>query len=54
MLPKGWIFLVAGLLWLDGCPSSQADVAKLVCYYDASSFVREGEQELIFVCQMAG
>ncbi|EDW08747.1 chitinase-like protein Idgf5 [Drosophila mojavensis] len=46
MLPKGWIFLVAGLLWLDGCPSSQADVAKLVCYYDASSFVREGPAQL--------
>ncbi|XP_030558187.1 chitinase-like protein Idgf5 [Drosophila novamexicana] len=45
MLPHGWVFLGA-LLCLCRCPFSLADVAKLVCYYDASSFVREGPAQL--------
>ncbi|XP_034478647.1 chitinase-like protein Idgf5 [Drosophila innubila] len=45
MMSRGWLFLGA-LLCLGWCQVSQAEVGKLVCFYDARSFVREGPAQL--------
>ncbi|KAH8296936.1 hypothetical protein KR044_001158 [Drosophila immigrans] len=44
-MPRSWVFLGA-LLCLGWCQVSLAEVGKLVCYYDASSFLREGPAQL--------
>ncbi|XP_032598161.1 chitinase-like protein Idgf5 isoform X1 [Drosophila grimshawi] len=46
MLPSGGVFLGVLLCLCCSWHVSQADVAKLVCFYDTSSFVREGESEM--------
>ncbi|EDV90361.1 GH23857 [Drosophila grimshawi] len=46
MLPSGGVFLGVLLCLCCSWHVSQADVAKLVCFYDTSSFVREDLAQL--------
>ncbi|KAH8407419.1 hypothetical protein KR222_000535 [Zaprionus bogoriensis] len=46
MFGKQSCVLLAALLALCSCPVSLAAVGKLVCFYDASSFLREGPAHL--------
>ncbi|XP_060657183.1 chitinase-like protein Idgf5 [Drosophila nasuta] len=45
-MAHSWVFFLGALLCLGCSQVTLAEVGKLVCYYDAASFVREGPAQL--------